>query len=128
MHGGARLRLNFIGVVLTGNQIYNKVNEIKKIRGVNAMPKVRAYVVISGRVQGVYYRALTREQARELGVNGWVKNRPDRKVEGLFEGDREEVDKLISWCRQGPPVADVTAVDVDWGNYTGEFSGFKIAF
>ena len=120
--------MDFIGVVLTGNQIYNKVNEIKKIRGVNAMPKVRAYVVISGRVQGVYYRALTREQARELGVNGWVKNRPDRKVEGLFEGDREEVDKLISWCRQGPPNAWVSGVDVRYEPYSGVFLSFSVRY
>ncbi len=92
------------------------------------MSKVQAHVIISGRVQGVYYRALTREQAQALGVSGWVRNRPDRKVEGVFEGDKEKVDKLISWCRQGPPAADVTSVDVNWGNYTGEFSGFKIAF
>ncbi len=92
------------------------------------MSKVRAHVIIGGKVQGVYYRALTQEQARAFGVSGWVKNRPDRKVEGIFEGNRENVDKLVSWCRQGPPASDVTSVDVDWEEYVGEFSGFRIVF
>lgn len=90
------------------------------------MSKVRAHLIVSGRVQGVYFRAETSDQAAALGLTGWVKNRPDRSVEVVVEGSREDVEKLISWCRQGPPVAEVSGVDVAWENYTGEFTKFKI--
>ncbi len=92
------------------------------------MSKVRAHVIISGMVQGVYFRAETRDQALWLGVTGWVKNKPDGRVEGLFEGEREGVEKLISWCRQGPPEAEVSDVAVTWESYRGEFPKFKITF
>lgn len=92
------------------------------------MSKVRAHLIVTGRVQGVYYRAETRDQAEALGLTGWVKNRPDRSVEVVVEGRREDVEKLIGWCRQGPPVAEVTGVSVSWENYTGEFTKFKITF
>lgn len=92
------------------------------------MSKVRAHVIISGRVQGVYFRAETRDQAMLLGVTGWVKNRPDGSVEGLFEGEQEDVEKLISWCRQGPPGAEVSGVKLEWESYKGEFTKFKITF
>lgn len=92
------------------------------------MSKVRAHLIVTGRVQGVYYRAETRDQATALGLTGWVKNRPDRSVEVVVEGGREDVEKLIDWCRQGPPVAEVTGVSVLWENYTGEFTKFKITF
>ena len=92
------------------------------------MSKVRAHLVVTGRVQGVYYRAETRDQASALGLTGWVKNRPDRSVEVVVEGSRNEVEVLIDWCRQGPPVAEVTGVSVLWENYTGEFTKFKITF
>ncbi len=90
--------------------------------------KVRAHVIISGRVQGVYYRSSMKDEALALGVCGWVKNRPDGSVEGVLEGGREQVEKLIEWCRQGPPMAEVTDVVADWSDFTGEFTGFKIAF
>ncbi|MFA4885725.1 MAG: acylphosphatase [Desulfotomaculaceae bacterium] len=92
------------------------------------MSNVRAHVIISGMVQGVYFRAETRDQALALGVTGWVKNKPDGIVEGLFEGEREDVEKLISWCRQGPPEAEVSDVTVSWESYRGEFPKFKITF
>ncbi|TEB11848.1 acylphosphatase [Pelotomaculum propionicicum] len=92
------------------------------------MANVRAHVIISGMVQGVYFRAETRDQALALGVTGWVKNRPDGSVEGLFEGERDNVEKLIAWCRQGPPEAEVSDVEVAWEKYWGEFTKFKITF
>lgn len=98
------------------------------ICGVNAMSKVRAHLVVSGRVQGVYFRAETREQAAALCLTGWVKNKPDRSVEVVAEGSRDDVEKLIEWCRQGPPGAEVTGMSVAWENYTGEFTKFKITF
>mgnify|MGYP005842755883 CR=1 FL=1 len=90
--------------------------------------KVRAHVTIRGRVQGVYYRSSMKDEAQALGICGWVKNKPDGSVEGILEGRREDVEKLIEWCRQGPPMAEVSTVTTEWKDFTGKFSGFKIAF
>jgi acylphosphatase len=90
--------------------------------------KVRAHVVISGRVQGVFFRAHTRDFARKFNVNGWVKNRSDGKVEALLEGDQEDVKAVIDWCKDGPPGAHVSGVDVKWESYVGEFNGFEIIY
>ena len=73
---------------------------------------VRVRVVVSGRVQGVFFRDSCREQARALGVGGWVRNRADGTVEGELEGPGAAVDRLVAWCRAGPPRARVDAVDV----------------
>ncbi len=81
---------------------------------------------ISGRVQGVFFRAYTRERAQSLGVYGWVGNCPDGRVEAVFEGREEAVDQIIAWCREGPPYARVNKVDISWEEYQGEFSGFII--
>jgi len=93
------------------------------------MEKVRAKLLIRGFVQGVFFRASTREEAKRLGVSGWVKNRRDGNVEALVEGDREAVERLIDWCRNGgPPSARVTGVEVQWDAYTGEFDHFKVSY
>jgi acylphosphatase len=89
---------------------------------------VRAYAIISGRVQGVFYRMETKRAADRLGVAGWVRNRRDRTVEALFEGRREQVEAIIAWCREGPPHAAVHDVTVTWQDYTGEFKRFDIAY
>jgi len=91
------------------------------------MSKVRAHVIISGRVQGVYYRAKAREQAIAMELTGWIKNTPDGKVEGIFEGEQEDVIKMIDWCRQGPPRASVSDLEIEWEEPRGDFSGFIIA-
>lgn len=75
--------------------------------------KVRA--VISGRVQGVWYRAWTREEAKRRGLNGWVRNRRDGTVEAVFAGDADAVAEMLAVCREGPPQAAVADIDVeDW--------------
>lgn len=74
----------------------------------------RAQVVISGRVQGVFFRHETARRARSRGVNGWVRNLPDGRVEAVFEGTRDSVESLIRWCREGPSMAAVSSVDVEW--------------
>ena len=84
------------------------------------------HVYISGRVQGVFFRDSARERALTLGVRGWVRNLPDGRVEGVFEGPRESVEELVAWCRQGPPHALVTGVDVGWEEYRGEFRSFEV--
>ena len=67
-------------------------------------------VVIEGRVQGVWFRGWTVEQAHRLGIRGWVRNRRDGKVEALFSGSVADVDEMISACRGGPPMADVVRI------------------
>ena len=73
--------------------------------------RVRAHVFVSGRVQGVFYRASTRDKAREEGVDGWVKNLDDGRVEAVFEGPERAVDALVEWCHTGSRAASVEAVD-----------------
>jgi acylphosphatase len=69
-------------------------------------------VVITGRVQGVFFRARTQEQAARLGVAGWVSNEPDGSVAAHFEGAPDDVDALVAWCRTGPDYARVERVRV----------------
>jgi len=88
--------------------------------------KVRAHVFTSGMVQGVFFRSETRDEAKQLGVKGWVRNIPDGRVEAVFEGEQENVKELIEFCKRGPLGARVTGIDVIWENYTGEFRDFEI--
>ena len=90
--------------------------------------QVRAHAIISGRVQGVFFRVETQRAAQRFGVNGWVRNKRDGTVEAVFEGSRQNVDATLDWCRQGPSMSHVDKVDVDWQDYTGEFKGFDITF
>ena len=89
---------------------------------------IRAHVFISGRVQGVFFRANTKRVAEELGVKGWVRNLPDGRVEAVFEGEEESVKKIIEWCHQGPPAARVDKVEVTYEEYKGEFDNFEIRY
>ena len=89
---------------------------------------VRAHVIISGRVQGVFFRMETLKAAQLYGIFGWVRNKADGTVEALFEGDKESVDSILKWCRKGSPPAKVEKTDVNWKNYTGEFDEFKITY
>ena len=61
-------------------------------------------------------------------MNGWVRNRRDGDVEAMVEGDRSAVERMIAWCREGPPTARVTGVEVHWEPYAGEFDGFKVTY
>lgn len=76
------------------------------------MSDVRVRAVVHGRVQGVFYRDSCRAEARRLGVRGWVRNRPDGTVEVVAEGPRDRVEQFLTWCRQGPPRAQVTGVEL----------------
>ncbi len=73
----------------------------------------RVHVVISGKVQGVGFRASTRRRAKNLELAGWVKNTEDGKVEAVFEGEDDNVDEMLEWCRKGPSIARVVNVDVE---------------
>ncbi len=90
--------------------------------------KIRAYVTVTGRVQGVFYRAETASKAIQLNVTGWVRNLPDGRVEAIFEGDENGVQKMIDFCRRGPQNAYVVDVDVRRQEWRGEFDNFSIRY
>ncbi len=90
------------------------------------MAMTRVHLLISGEVQGVCYRATTREEAERLGVKGWVRNLDSGQVEAEVEGPEDLVDELIRWCRHGPPAAEVSDVEVTRKEFKGEFRGFGI--
>ncbi|TET20725.1 acylphosphatase [Candidatus Bathyarchaeota archaeon] len=92
------------------------------------MVKVRAHVFVSGRVQGVFFRYETKRLAIRFRVCGWVRNLFDDRVEAVFEGEKENVERLIEFCRRGPPGARVTGVAVVWEDYKGEFEGFRTRY
>ena len=87
-------------------------------------PVVRR-LVITGRVQGVGFRYAFADEARELGLKGWVRNRRNGEVEAIVSGPADTVDVIVAWAHRGPPAAKVTAVSVEAA--TGEFTGFDIA-
>lgn len=87
---------------------------------------VRAHLLISGRVQGVNYRRDTRRTAMRLGLTGWVRNLPDRRVEVVAEGEEEGVEELIRWCREGPALAIVRGIEAQREAPTGEFEAFTV--
>ena len=87
---------------------------------------VRKYVLVSGKVQGVFFRSSIRKKAQELGLTGWVKNLDDGRVEAVLEGDEGKVEKMVQWCRKGPAYAVVEDVQVISEKYTGEFGGFEV--
>jgi len=82
--------------------------------------RVRAHVWVSGRVQGVYFRAYVEDEAVFRRVAGWVRNVPDGRVEAVFEGDRESVVAMIQWCHGGSPASRVIGVEVIWEDVRGE--------
>ncbi len=88
----------------------------------------RMRVIISGRVQGVFFRAHTRETAMALKLTGWVRNLHDGSVEAVFEGEDTNVQTMLEWCKKGPPHAIVTKVDAAEETYTGEFRDFRITY
>ena len=81
---------------------------------------------MSGWVQGVFYRWSAKEAAKRLGLNGWVRNLPDGRVEAVFEGEKSNVEQIIDWCGTGPPGASVARVEVTWEYPRKESSGFRI--
>ena len=90
------------------------------------MAEARAHLVVSGRVQGVFFRYKTQQTASGLGLKGMVRNRMDGCVELIAEGDKKKIEQLISWCWQGPDMARVDNVEIDWQEPTGEYYAFKV--
>lgn len=89
---------------------------------------VRAHLTIKGRVQGVWFRANTKEQAGAHGVKGWVKNLPDGCVEAVFEGNKKKVEELVQWCHKGPELSHVESVEVRWETPVGLTGSFTIHY
>jgi len=83
------------------------------------------HLFVHGRVQGVFFRASTQKAAEDLELTGWVKNCDDGSVEIHAEGSREKLEELIAWCRQGPPMASVSKIDLNWIEAEG-LSSFDI--
>lgn len=92
------------------------------------MNEERVRIVIIGRVQGVFFRASTRDEALRLGIGGWVRNQNDGSVEIVAEGDREQLEEFIDWCRTGPPDARVDELDTSRGEFLSEFDKFIIKY
>ena len=86
-----------------------------------------ARILVRGRVQGVGFRFYTEEKARQLGLHGWVRNCPDGDVEAYAEGPRLDIEELIRTLHQGPPMARIQDISVDWLTPEGRHSGFSIA-
>ena len=85
-------------------------------------------VIVSGSVQGVYFRDFTSRKAVELGLTGYVRNLPEGTVEVRAEGKRKPLEKLIDHLKVGPPAARVTKVEIRWSEYTGSYSDFRIKY
>jgi acylphosphatase len=86
----------------------------------------RLHATVSGRVQGVSFRYFVMDEASQLDLSGWVRNRWDGSVEVTAEGKRQDLEALLSALRHGPPMASVSNVDFEWLPYTGEFSSFDV--
>jgi len=87
---------------------------------------VRAHVFVSGKVQEVWFRANTRATARALGVTGWVRNLTDGRVEAAFEGEPDQVEQIVAWCRQGPELARVDHLEVREDETVEGLVGFEL--
>ena len=92
------------------------------------MEKLRLYAIISGRVQGVFFRVNTRDKAYELGLTGWVKNRWDGKVEVACEGPKEKINKMLEWLKKGPKYAKVIEVEHYFDVKEEGFQDFEIVY
>lgn len=90
------------------------------------LDRVRAHILIDGHVQGVFFRDSMKRSAERLSVTGWVRNLPDGRVEAVVEGERKDVDAIVSWCHIGPSAASVFSVSVQREAYVGEFRVFRV--
>jgi acylphosphatase len=88
----------------------------------------KVHVWITGRVQGVFFRYRTHEEALKLGLNGWVRNLPDGRVEAVFQGDEPSLKEMLRWCHWGPSTAFVKNVETTWEDPDPEIRDFKIRY
>ncbi len=104
------------------------INLFKKKENKKQGEKIRAHVFVSGKVQGVFFRENIKKKAEKLAVLGWAKNLKDGRLEAVFEGDRQKVEKMVNWMKRGPIWAKVEGLDVIWEDYQDEFKGFEIRY
>jgi acylphosphatase len=90
--------------------------------------KSNVHVIIKGRVQGVWFRASTKQKAEQLGITGWVRNTTDGHVEAIFEGEENIVKEMLEWCNHGPPLAEIKEVEVKNQSPSNGFNGFTIKY
>ncbi len=91
--------------------------------------KNRVHVVISGRVQGVFFRMETKDAAQDIGgLTGWVRNKRNGTVEAVFEGEADRIDKILKWCEKGSRMSKVTNVSVDREEYSGDYLDFRVTY
>ncbi|MDP3954817.1 MAG: acylphosphatase [bacterium] len=88
----------------------------------------RLHIYIAGHVQGVFFRDWAKRGAQELGLTGWIKNLPDRRIEAVFEGPKSKLEEILRRCNDGPSAAQVEHVEAIWGKATGEFKTFEIIY
>lgn len=88
--------------------------------------KISARVLISGNVQGVNFRDSIKDNAKILGLTGWVRNKPDGKVEAFFEGEEDLIKKVLDFCKKGPGLAEVTNIEIKKGVYQGQYNSFEV--
>ncbi|MBI2624838.1 MAG: acylphosphatase [Candidatus Nealsonbacteria bacterium] len=87
--------------------------------------KARVHIFVSGRVQGVLFRYTANIRANKLLIKGWIRNLKDGRVEAVFEGEKENIEKMLEWARIGPFFAKVEKIDIEWQEHKGEFNNFK---
>ncbi len=87
---------------------------------------IRVHVFISGKVQGVFFRSSTKDMAKKSGLFGWVRNLADGRVEAVFEGKKDAIEKMLEWCKLGPEYARVTGIEVIWEEFKGDFKEFLL--
>ena len=90
--------------------------------------KSKVHVIISGRVQGVWFRASTKSKAEQFGITGWVRNTSDGNVEAVFEGDEKIIEEILEWCNHGPPLAKVDNVEIKKQSSSNDFDQFFIRY
>jgi len=88
--------------------------------------KTRLHIIIQGQVQGVFFRNTAKKIAEEMGMTGWVRNLPDGRLEAVVEGEKDKLEKMAKWAKKGPILARVEKIELEWGEYKGEFKNFEI--
>lgn len=88
----------------------------------------RAHLFVEGKVQGVGFRYFTQTNARDMDINGWVKNLPDSRVEAVFEGPEVKVESMIERCKEGPRAARVDSLDWEWVESTEPLNTFEVKY
>jgi len=88
----------------------------------------RAHIILTGRVQGVFFRDGTKNKARALGLKGWVRNVDSDKVEVMAEGEEDKLRELVEYCKKGPDAAEVSDIEIEYSDASGGFEGFSVRY